>query len=200
MGTGHRRGQQSFFKTNQKHSHCHGGILRCKRLGRKQRPLSTKDPLHVVFKIDRSRLVSRGLRSSLCFSMVTRIIRQYSKRFFVKVDQLSIQGDHIHILVRAPRRSKFHDFFRVVAGQIAQRFENEGLLKAKVVTDTPKGPQKGTSLWRYRPFSRVVRGFRAYKIVRDYIQLNEKEARGEISYKTNRLRGLSSGEWDILWR
>jgi hypothetical protein len=43
-------------------------------------------------------------------------------------------------------------------------------------------------LWKYRPFTRVVRGFKAYKIVRDYIQLNEKEATGEIRYSRQRLR------------
>jgi hypothetical protein len=45
----------------------------------------------------------------------------------------------------------------------------------------------------------VVRGWKAYQTVRDYIQLNEKEATGEIRYKKNRLRGLSAGEWEILW-
>jgi hypothetical protein len=83
----------------------------------------------------------------------------------------------------------------VFAGQIAQRFESKGWL----VTDTPTRPQKGTRLWIYRPFSRVVRGWKAYQTVRDYIQLNEKEATGEIRYKKNRLRGLSAGEWEILW-
>jgi hypothetical protein len=96
----------------------------------------------------------------------------------------------------------------VVAGQIAQRLELEELLVGQGpgprqrVTDTPGSPRKlrkGTGLWKYRPFSRVVRGWRAYKIVRDYIQLNEQEARGKIPFRKSRLRGLSSGEWRILW-
>ena len=37
------------------------------------------------------------------------------------------------------------------------------------------GGYANTSLWKYRPFSRVVRGYKTYKIVRNYIQLNEKK-------------------------
>ncbi len=59
--------------------------------------------------------------------------------------------------------------------------------------------EKLTKLWKYRPFTRVVKSYRAYKTVRDYIQLNEKEAIGEIRYQKRRLKGLSSSEWEVLW-
>jgi hypothetical protein len=44
-----------------------------------------------------------------------------------------------------------------------------------------------------------VRGYKAYNIVRDYIQLNEKEATGEIRYSKLRLRGLLPDELSRLW-
>jgi putative transposase len=135
--------------------------------------------------------------------LVMSVVRQYAKRFGVKVEQISVQADHCHLLVRAPRRAQFHYFFRVVAGQIAQRLEHEGLLatrKKSKVTDTTHGtPRRGTGLWKHRPYSRVVRGWRAYKIVRDYIQLNELEARNKIPHRKQRLRGISTGEWALLW-
>jgi putative transposase len=198
--------QTSFFKTNWKHHLCHGGSLRKKRAGRGQRPLSTREPLHVVFKVNRAVLRHKTLRSPMGHALIHNIVDKYGKKFFVKIEQISVQGDHCHLLVRAKRRSKFHDFFRVVAGQIAQRLQLEGLLNPKV-TDAPAdlraGPSravsKGTGLWKYRPFSRVVRGWRCYKIVRDYIQLNELEALGKIPYRQSRLRGMSSSDWDILW-
>ncbi len=59
--------------------------------------------------------------------------------------------------------------------------------------------QARNKLWKYRPFTRVVKGYRAYKTVRDYIQLNEKEAIGEIPYRMRRLKGLSASEWEALW-
>ena len=54
-------------------------------------------------------------------------------------------------------------------------------------------------LWKYRPFTRVMRGWKAYKITRNYVQLNEQEALGNIPYKKQRLKGLSAGEWEVLW-
>lgn len=143
----------------------------------------------------------------------------------MKVEQISVQGDHIHALVRTYRRSQFHYFFRVVAGQIAQQFEQDGKLLPLPVTHTPNEKQRakmtdtpqnrktkanrsqqtgnpscrGTKLWRHRPFSRVVKGWKAYQTVRNYIQLNEKEALGQIIYRKERLRGLSMQDWEILW-
>ena len=199
----------------------HGGEHRKKRHGRGRRAISCKESLHVVFKINRIVLKTQSLRTHQNFKLSHEIIQKYADRFFVKIEQISIQGDHIHCLVRTVRRSFFHHFFRVVSGQIAQQFEKTDKLRHvvderfKSVTDTLKNAlnnnanntvnkQQNTvrrklKLWMYRPFSRVVRGYKAYKVVRNYIQLNEKEALGIIPYKKNRLRGLSMAEWEILW-
>lgn len=187
----------------------HGGEHRKKRHGRGRRAISCKESLHVVFKINRIVLKTQSFRTHQNFKLTHEIIQKYADRFFVKIEQISIQGDHIHCLVRTCRRSFFHYFFRVVSGQIAQQFEKTDKLRHvvderfKSVTDTPKigknRIKRKLKLWMYRPFSRVVRGYKAYKVVRNYIQLNEKEALGFIPYKKNRLRGLSLAEWEILW-
>ena len=189
----------------------HGGEHRKKRHGRGRRQLSCKQALHVVFKINRIVLKTQSLRTHQNFKLSREIIQKYAARFFIRIDQISIQGDHIHCLVRTCRRSFFHHFFRVVSGQIAQQFEKTDKLRFVIderfrrVTDTPKDVnntlkiKRKLKLWMYRPFSRVVRGYKNYKIVRNYIQLNEKEALGIIPYKKNRLRGLSLAEWQILW-
>lgn len=68
------------------------------------------------------------------------------------------------------------------------------------MTDTPNGGlEPKRSIWKYRPFSRVIWGWKAYRVVKNYIQLNEKEALGKIKYQKNRLRGLSTSDWQILW-
>lgn len=191
--------QKSFLKTNYKHRLSYGGTLRQKRQGRRARPLSCKDPIHVVFKINHSQLKQLSLRSHQTFKVVQPIINRYAKKFFIKIEQATIQNDHIHLLIRTSRRSLFQYFFRVVAGQIAQQLQTNGLLdrkKASAVTDTPKTRVK---LWKHRPFTRVVKGYKAYKTVRNYIQLNIKEAEGKIKYNKRRLRGLSSSEWALLW-
>ncbi|MBC7456975.1 MAG: hypothetical protein H7235_01925 [Bdellovibrionaceae bacterium] len=182
----------------------HGGTLRNQRAGRGRRPVSTKESLHVVFKVDKHKLRSKTLRSIKSYNLVKKIVKIYARRFFVQLEQVSIQNDHCHLLVRTKRRSSFHHFFRVVAGQIAQIFEKEGLLSS--VTDTPNGQQthtvdmkRGTKLWLYRPFSRVIRGYKSYVTIRNYIQLNEKEALGQIRYHSERLRGLLKEQWERLW-
>lgn len=191
----------------------HGGVLRNKRQGRGQRPISCKESMHVVFKINKIVLKTQSLRTHQNFKLSNQIVQKYADRFFVKIEQISIQGDHIHCLVRTTRRSFFHHFFRVASGQIAQQFEKTDKLRAvedargkkrSDVTDTPnKGnnnAKRKLKLWMYRPFSRVVRSYKGYKRVRAYIQLNEKEATaGKIKYKKDRLRGLSMAEWEILW-
>lgn len=214
---GHRKSHQlkqesfSFAKTKAAHRLCHGGTLRNKRAGRGARPLSSKEPLHLVLKVWRKHLRSESLRTPANFQLIQDIIRQYSKKFFVKIEQISIQGDHLHALIRTSRRSQFQHFFRVVSGQIAQRFQIEGRLKfvtipaaqaaatSKIKTPQPKAKTKGTRLFKYRPYTRVVRGRKAYQTAKNYIQLNEQEAKGNIKYNKNRLKGLSNSEWEILW-
>jgi len=290
--------QLSFQKTNWRHQYSHGGSLRQKRAGRGARPLSTRESIHLVFKANKD-VIRGGFRNHRRFALIHHLLQRYRIKFWIRIEQVSIQGDHIHLLIRTTRRSQYLHFFRILAGQIAQRFEKEGLLtvsssmpavsvKAKSlasssknpipsVTDTPKwraSVEKGSSeaskaslkvrrlnasiasvkgtigtnatgfvavtdtpgrqisvearslrgepgmglrsvqgqsggisqgqlrlkrLWRHRPFTRVVKGWKAYKTVRDYIQLNEKEALGEIAYRSERLRGLSSADWEILW-
>lgn len=211
-GIGHKSQKQgSFLKLEGQHRYSYGGVLRQKRKGRGQRPLSTKESIHLVFKLDPLRLKHRSLRSPQVFLLSQKIIQSYAKRFFVKVEQISIQHNHIHLLIRTSKRSLYQYFFRVVAGQIAQRLEKAGLLaqvhqvSRQSVTDTPpaQGGKSKTSfgkarLWIYRPFTRVVRGHKAYKIVVEYIRLNEFEVRGLIRYSKQRLKGLSSAEWIIL--
>ncbi len=116
------------------------------------------------------------------------------------MEQISILHDHIHLLVRFSKRYYGQAFLRTVAGQIAQQFQKNGFLIPWCVTDTrTKANNKPNKVWKYRPFSRVIQGWKPYLIVRNYIQLNIKEAAGVIQYKKDRLKGLSSIEWEILW-
>lgn len=120
-----------------------------------------------------------------------------------------MQADHIQILIRCSQRSNYQSFFRVAAGQIAQVFLKEGLLKIALkkprlsslnkVTDTPNGLGEPLKFWAYRPFSRIVKSWKGLKIVRNYNQLNELEITGRKTYNPLRLRGISSSDWSLLW-
>jgi putative transposase len=191
-----RKNLQKFSKNKWNHFLRHGGELRKKRAGRKSRPLSSKEPLHLVFKANKPRLKRRSFRFSKEYLLTLKLTKRYAKKFFIKVEQMSVQNDHIHLLIRTGKRSQFQSFFRVLAGQIAQEFERQKMLARKKVTDTPTG--KGMGLWLHRPYSRVVRGWKAYQTARNYVALNELEVTGKIPYRKERLRGLLAHEWKIL--
>ncbi|WP_413293010.1 transposase [Bdellovibrio sp. HCB185ZH] len=180
--------QQTFssLQTNWKYRYCHGGTLRKSSKGRRARPLSSKEPIHLVFKVNKT-AVRGGLRTPRTFSLINSLLKKYSRKFYVRVEQHSIQNDHIHILLRGGKRSQMQSFFRVLAGQFAQR-----------LTDTFDTKHEGEKIWKHRPFSRVVKGYRPYRIVRDYIQLNEREAQGR-PYSKSRLRGLTQEQLTELW-
>lgn len=195
-----RSRQLPLIRQSSLHRFSHGGELRRKRAGRGARPLSTREPLHLVFKCDRYPLRRGGLRGPTAYLLCRQVVKRYAKRFFIKVEQMSVQGDHIHLLIRTARRSHYQHFFRVVAGQIAQNFGKYGLFRVtgtpersgdRCVTGTPGGQSR---LWLHRPFTRVVRGYRPWLLVRDYITLNEMEARGVRAYRKDRLRGMSTAE------
>ncbi|WP_413294253.1 transposase [Bdellovibrio sp. HCB185ZH] len=181
--------QQTFSALNihWKYRYCHGGTLRKSAKGRGARPLSSRDPLHLVFKVNKN-AVKGGLRSPRNFALINRLIKKYSIRFFVKIEQFSVQTDHVHILARSATRAQMKSFLRVLAGQFAQ-----------VLTDTFASRSEGPRVWKYRPFSRVIKGYKPYLIVRDYIQLNELEVKGR-SYSKTRLRGLCSEQLRELWQ
>ncbi|WP_413574699.1 transposase [Bdellovibrio sp. HCB290] len=119
--------------------------------------------------------------------MLNSLLKKYSFKFFVKVEQFSIQHDHIHLLIRGGKRSNLQSFFKVLAGQFVQR-----------LTDTFDKRHEGQKIWKYRPFTRVIKGYRPYLTVRNYIQLNECEMLGR-PYSKTRLRGLSKEQLRELW-
>ena len=190
----HKSRQRQLIRTYAKNRFAHGGELRKTRAGRGARPLSTKSAIHLVFKANR-RMQRLGYRSPKGFAICNSVIKRYAKRFFVKIEELAICSDHVHLSVRFTKRSLGQHFLRVVAGQIAQQMEKHGLK----VTDTPKGLRKKRSLWKHRVFSRVTRGWREAMHLMLYVRLNRKEAEGKIPYRKARLKGLSSAEWELLW-
>ena len=205
ISVGSRTRQLAFEKTKWAHRYAHGGSLRNSRAGRLARAISSKDPIHIVFKVNRE-CVQGGLRQPRRFRRIHQLCDRYAKRFFIKPDKMSIQGDHIHLVVRTARRSGLQNFLRVLAGQVAQRFESEGLARRVFVADADRDAGRNTDhverrhkFWKYRPFTRVVKGRRAYVTVTHYVQLNELEATGKVPYRKDRLRGLGSDEWRILW-
>jgi putative transposase len=191
--------QLEFRKTNWAHRYAHGGSLRNKRAGRKERPIKSHASIHLVMKANKE-CIKGGFRNSRRFLLIHRLRDRYAKRFFIRVEQMSVQGDHVHLIIRTARRSGLQNFLRVFSGQIAQQVQRTGLAN-RVVTDTParQNPKARIGLWKHRPFTRVIVGRRALVTLQNYVQLNEREAEEALPYRKERLAGLREDEWRILW-
>jgi putative transposase len=175
--------KQEFYLNNKS---CYGGNLRNHRRKRIARRLSNKRFHHLVFKSNKD-VNKASLRTPKTFSISMHVIKVYAKRFRIRIASHSIQKDHIHLLVRTNRKSNYQNFFRVVAGQIAQR-----------VTDTYHCVKFKQNFWKFRPFTRIVRNRRAYYITKAYIRLNELEGRKVVPYQTSRLKKSTPKLWYYL--
>ncbi len=125
-----------------------GSLAQGKR--KSTRPLSFKRSTHLVLKTsDHVQLLRH--RSS-----VEVIVNRFSKRFGIKIYQLAIHTDHVHIHVKLNNRILYCRWIRAVTSQLACRI-------------------KGLK-WSLRPFTRVVSWGRDFKRVIDYIRFNIVEA------------------------
>jgi len=142
-----------------------------------QRPLTIKRPIHLILKSP----LAVGSRSLMRHRpLIEKIITRSKKRFKVRVYEFAIVSNHIHLLVRGYSRHELQNFFRTVAGHIAQEIlrrcplkENEGgALK-----------NKQNRFWQSRIYSRIVSWGREYLAVRGYVIQNTLESLAVIPYK-----------------
>jgi REP element-mobilizing transposase RayT len=104
--------------------------------------------------------------------LVTELLSTLSRRYSVKVYEVSNNGNHLHLLVRAHYRHGFRTFLRVFAGQLAQR-----------VTGAVKGRKLGGRFWDLPVFTRIVAFGMAYRRAKRYVIQNQLEADGTIPYQ-----------------
>lgn len=167
-----------------------GRLLHGKRRGR--RPLSTKEPIHLVMR-------SSWAKGVHAFTQVhnKKAIEGMSlalaKRYGVRIYQRAIVSNHLHFVLRIHNRDTYKSFVRALTGKIAshlmkgQSFTN---FRAQIAGDgyergkTPAEIQgKGQRFWQFRPFSRVMTWGKDFKIACQYVTQNALEAEGFIPYK-----------------
>ena len=94
----------------------HGGSFSLGRR-RSRRPLATKRPLHLVLRSD----FAFGNRSLTRHRpLIKAVLQKAARRFHIRVYELAICTNHIHVLIRGYRREDIQNFFRVFAGHTAQ--------------------------------------------------------------------------------
>jgi hypothetical protein len=114
------------------------------------------------------------------------------------VYEKGIASDHIHMLVRGKFREDIQNFFRVVAGHIAQEilksFPISAAERDRVARGRGGAPsgalgvastarEKENKFWQTRIWSRVVSWGREFFEVKAYVVQNTLEALGVIAYK-----------------
>lgn len=136
-----------------------------------KRPLSTKQPIHLVLKSSFS-LFSPGNRA------LESIIRTTAQEFHVRLYDLALNWTHIHLVIRIGSPNDYKKFIRALTSKIAAH------LRAKK-------PQLKT-IFSLRPFTRILSWGRDFKNTLNYQILNQMEARGLISRKSSTNRKTKS--------
>ena len=203
--------QHTFFRPTRKE---HGGALSHQKR-RSKRLLSIKDPIHLTLRSD----LAFGARSLMKHqNLIRHVIQKFSKRFNVKVYRHAICGNHIHLLIKGDSRVGLQNFFRVLAGHIAQRIVKEfpitlseqkyrdfklkqkpGGASASATKNTvntakkPVGCRKNQrQFWALLVYTRMITWGPEFKTVSLYILRNTLEALNLIAYKPRKHERLYS--------
>ncbi|MGE0762024.1 MAG: hypothetical protein AB7N80_01975 [Bdellovibrionales bacterium] len=193
-----RKGQLPLLQ--QKYPLQYGGVLRTKAKNRGFRPLSSKESMHVVL---RSSLAKKewSFQHKRNRKRLAEFINRFSAKKGIELIKVANVGNHFHFHVRIPNRTLYKAWIRGLSSAIAVMVAgHEGLrrIKAQAKAKLTSPKTKVSRFWDYRPFSRVVRGLRAYLSLKDYVEINELEGLGELRevavvlVKNEKMRTLNS--------
>lgn len=154
-----------------------GAFLQGKR--RSKRPLNIKTPLHLVL---RSELASGDRNLTKHRNHIEKTIKKASRRFKIKVYEIGLVHNHIHLCVRGYQRRDIQNFFRVVAGHIAQNILSLHPLNLKEKRFGYRCSSRN-KFWQSRIYSRIVSWGQDFLNVRNYVIRNALEGLGLIPVK-----------------
>ncbi|MBX9769142.1 MAG: transposase [Bdellovibrionales bacterium] len=165
----------------------HGGRL---LLGKRKslRPLSTKDPIHLV------------LRSSWAWGrwsflgpqnkpVISSMIKTLSQKYGVRIYRTAIQSNHLHLVLRIESRKTYKAFIRVLSAKIAVHVMRRANFEAFRETlppsrgDARETQGKGQKFWQFRPFTRVLNWGKDFQRCCGYVVQNILEATGFVLYR-----------------
>ena len=153
-----------------------GSLVQGKR--KKRRPITTKKPM--LFTMRSSYAIGeRSFRRPIFRKFIEQTIVSLSKKFRIKVYESSINGNHLHLLIRGYDRDGLRNFFRVLLGLIARK-----------VTGSERGKPFGKRFWDELAHSRIIGWRRHFKIAVNYVIQNRLEAAGIIPYTPRKFRPL----------
>ena len=85
-----------------------GSLLEGKR--KSARALSTKNPIHLILKTSAQRVFTPGNRS------LERLIFAYASKYKIKIQRISLNWTHTHMIILIPTRAAYKAFIRTLTG------------------------------------------------------------------------------------
>ncbi len=159
----------------------YGGELMKKRKGRiGPRTLDTKSSMHLVLRSTKA-TGEWSFTKNKNKQRIQFLFKKFALKYGIKIYSVAYVGNHIHCQMRIYNRYAYHPFIRALTAAIAMAVSG---------TNRWRNTLKGKKFWDYRPFTRVVRGFKALLSLNDYIHINCLEGWG---YSRNHARFII--EW-----
>lgn len=156
-----------------------------------QRPLDSNQAVHIVVKSQ----WAHGKNSFLNrdnYLPIKGLVDTISKKYGVRIYQIAIVSNHIHMILRTKRRWLYRAFISSLTGQIAQHVMKNQSFKNFAASCAGEGvkkyekQQKEQNFWLHRPFTRILTWGRNFNICMNYLTQNTLEALGFVEYKQRR--------------
>lgn len=143
------------------HSVSHGGDL-LKNKQKTRRPLSSRRPVHVVFRSQKVMDHGSFVRHK---DLLNELLQKYARMYHITIYEFAICTNHLHGVFGFKECIDFQNFLRSFTGQVAQKISN----------------QKG--FWEARPFTRVLSWGKDFERTQNYVEKNRLETWGWIEYQ-----------------
>lgn len=147
-------------------SKSYGGILRRKRKGRGARPLAIKESMHLILKSSKAK-GEWSFKKAENAAKIRSIFERFAKKHHVQIHSLANVGNHLHLHMQLGYRRGYVPFIRAVTSAIAM-----------AITKKSRWNKIKAKFWDARPFTRVIRGFKALLTIQDYLLINQLEGVG----------------------
>jgi putative transposase len=158
-----------------KQSKSYGGILLNKRKNRTYaRPISTSRSMHLVLRSSKA-VKDKSFKTPKNKKLILQIFTKFSIKYGLQIISLANVGTHLHLHIKVAKRAGYLRFIRAVTAAIAMGVSGRNRW---TVGPAKNGKRAKEKFWDYRPFTRIIEGFRALLHLRDYVQINQLEGLG----------------------
>lgn len=180
-----------------KRSKSYGGVLLNKRQNRTYaRPISTSQTMHLVLRSSQA-VGEKSFKTNSNKAAIQNILNKFAIKYGIRIISLANVGTHLHLHIKIARRAGYLCFIRAVTSAIAMhvsgrnrwtaRVSNKSIATLPELTSVSRAKLSAPKFWDYRPFTRIVEGFRAFLNMKDYIQINQLEGLGVPRYQARML-------------